>query len=245
MCGNVHEGKYVSRRVAENAERNRSPNRGSNTLAASPNGVALAVLSHSGGASRHLGRSPLRTEGPFSGIAAVLPPRHFPLEINGGIGYTSFRLLSVRGCARAGLIFLAAGGTLRPLPARSGSRGDPPRAQPLGQSLVPLDRRKPSARDGDGERGPGNPDKDLGMYATAYSLYGKLRQSIQSIKAGYGVALRDASHVACLLIMFTQWRLAMPSIGRENVRHATRFFCAPWWMLPRVKIRRGRGNGRS
>ncbi len=34
------------------------------------------------------------------------------------------------------------------------------------------------------------------------------------------------SHVACLLIMFTRGRLAMPSIGHENVRHATLLFCA-------------------
>ena len=34
------------------------------------------------------------------------------------------------------------------------------------------------------------------------------------------------SHVACLLIMFLQWRLAMPSLERENVRHATLLFRA-------------------
>ena len=34
------------------------------------------------------------------------------------------------------------------------------------------------------------------------------------------------SHVACLLIMFLKGRLAMPSVGRENVRHATLLFCA-------------------
>ena len=32
--------------------------------------------------------------------------------------------------------------------------------------------------------------------------------------------------MACLLIMFTRRRLAMPSIGRENVRHATLLSCA-------------------
>ena len=34
------------------------------------------------------------------------------------------------------------------------------------------------------------------------------------------------SHVACLLIMFFQGRLAMPSMGHENVRHATLIFRA-------------------
>ena len=32
--------------------------------------------------------------------------------------------------------------------------------------------------------------------------------------------------MACLLIMFLKGRLAMPSVGRENVRHATLLFCA-------------------
>ena len=34
------------------------------------------------------------------------------------------------------------------------------------------------------------------------------------------------SHVACLLIMFTRGRLAMPCMRRENVRHATLLFRA-------------------
>ena len=34
------------------------------------------------------------------------------------------------------------------------------------------------------------------------------------------------SHVACLLIMFFDGRLAMPHIRHENVRHATLLFCA-------------------
>ena len=44
-------------------------------------------------------------------------------------------------------------------------------------------------------------------------------------RARYEVALRG-NHVACLLIMFYIGRLAMPSIRRENVRHATLLFCA-------------------
>ena len=40
-----------------------------------------------------------------------------------------------------------------------------------------------------------------------------------------GYALYDY-HVACLLIMFLQWRLAMPSLEHENVRHATLLFRA-------------------
>ena len=34
------------------------------------------------------------------------------------------------------------------------------------------------------------------------------------------------SHVACLLIMFLQGRLAMPHIRHENVRHATLLYHA-------------------
>ena len=32
-------------------------------------------------------------------------------------------------------------------------------------------------------------------------------------------------HVACLQAMFFRGRLAMPSVGYENVRHATLLFC--------------------
>ena len=41
-----------------------------------------------------------------------------------------------------------------------------------------------------------------------------------------GLRYVGKSHVACLLIMFFQGRLAMPSMGHENVRHATLLFCA-------------------
>ena len=40
------------------------------------------------------------------------------------------------------------------------------------------------------------------------------------------VALRGVFHVACLLVMFFNGRLAMPCMRRENVRHATLSFRA-------------------
>jgi hypothetical protein len=62
-------------------------------------------------------------------------------------------------------------------------------------------------------------------YATAYDASRRNRQ-FQETKRSTRVALRVYSHVACLLIMFCFRRLAMPFLRRENVRHATLFFCA-------------------
>ena len=82
---------------------------------------------------------------------------------------------------------------------------------------------------------PGNPDKDLGTssvahkerrgiaYATAYDALNRNRQ-FQVVKRSTRVALRGVFHVACLLIMFYDGRLAMPYSRRENVRHVTSFF---------------------
>ena len=62
-------------------------------------------------------------------------------------------------------------------------------------------------------------------YATAYDALGRNRQ-FQVKKRNTRVALRGVFHVACLLIMFLNGRLAMPFLRRENVRHATLLFCA-------------------
>ena len=65
---------------------------------------------------------------------------------------------------------------------------------------------------------------------TAYDASKRNRQ-FQVVKRNTKVALRGI-HVACLLIMFYDGRLAMPSLRRENVRHATLLFRAegdgPW-----------------
>ena len=62
-------------------------------------------------------------------------------------------------------------------------------------------------------------------YATAYDASCKIAKfSVE--KRSTKVALRVQSHVACLLVMFFNGRLAMPCMRRENVRHATLLFCA-------------------
>ena len=80
-------------------------------------------------------------------------------------------------------------------------------------------------------RGARESRKDPGnVRNSVLSLDTKLRQS----KSKRDTKLRyvGKSHVACLLIMFTRGRLAMPCIRRENVRHATLLFHAegvgPW-----------------
>ena len=62
-------------------------------------------------------------------------------------------------------------------------------------------------------------------YATAYDALNRNRQ-FQVRKRNTKVALRGLFHVACLHIMFSDGRLAMPYSRRENVRHATLLFCA-------------------
>ena len=62
-------------------------------------------------------------------------------------------------------------------------------------------------------------------YATAYDALNRNRQ-FQVVKRNTRVALRGLFHVACLLIMFYDGRLAMPYSKREKVRHATLLFCA-------------------
>ena len=63
-------------------------------------------------------------------------------------------------------------------------------------------------------------------YATAYDALNRNRQ-FQVRKRNTKVALRGLFHVACLHIMFSDGRLAMPYSRRENVRHATLFLSAP------------------
>ena len=70
---------------------------------------------------------------------------------------------------------------------------------------------------------PGNPDKDLGTssvarkerrraaYATAYDACTEIA-NFKVKKRNTRVALRGLFHVACLLIMFSDGRLAMPTI---------------------------------
>ena len=74
-------------------------------------------------------------------------------------------------------------------------------------------------------------------YATAYDACSE----IANFKNQSGVRrLRYvAIHVACLLIMFSDGRLAMPYSRRENVRHATLLFCAEGG-VPGGGSRRGR-----
>ena len=74
------------------------------------------------------------------------------------------------------------------------------------------------------ERGAGKSRKDPGTYATAYYRFTeKLRQvnCKRDTKLRYVDCPRGVSsdHVC-------KGRLAMPSVRRENVRHATLLFCA-------------------
>jgi len=73
----------------------------------------------------------------------------------------------------------------------------------------------------------GRPERLPATYATAYFRY---RENFAKVKPKRDtkVALRGwiNIHVACLLIMFLQWRLAMPHMRHKNVRHAT-LFSAP------------------
>ena len=59
-------------------------------------------------------------------------------------------------------------------------------------------------------------------------------RQFQVKKRKYGVALRG-THVACLLIMFLNGRLAMPYPRRENVRHATLLYCRKGLIMKTVR----------
>lgn len=59
-------------------------------------------------------------------------------------------------------------------------------------------------------------------YVTAYDALGRNRQ-FQVKKQNTRVTLRGLFHVACLLFMFLNGRLAMPFLRHISVRHATLF----------------------
>ena len=74
-------------------------------------------------------------------------------------------------------------------------------------------------------------------YATAYDACTEIANF--KLRSGVRGLRYVAIHVACLLIMFLNGRLAMPLERREKARHATLLFCA----LERrvlVKVRRER-----
>ena len=79
-------------------------------------------------------------------------------------------------------------------------------------------------------------------YATAYDASCEIA-NFQDRKRSTKVALRGAIHVACLLVMFSVGRLAMPFLKREKVRHATLLFCAEGGNLQTIGVGSRMKNG--
>ena len=112
----------------------------------------------------------------------------------------------------------AESGTKYPPPGRSGS-GDPWKPEPrilVGRS--PRDRRS-NPRSWGIPKGPQHVRNSV-SYASCETSPKKSKGTIRRLR------YVGKSHVACLLIMFLQGRLAMPHMRHENVRHATLLFRA-------------------
>ena len=111
------------------------------------------------------------------------------------------------------MIFDIAGGIQRPLPARSQSK-----VRPTAEPRKAMQKRW---RNEELRKRTRRPQHIRNSVSSSIENFAKV-EITSEIRGLRYVAI----HVACLLIMFVIGRLAMPSMGHENARHATLLFCA-------------------
>ncbi len=111
---------------------------------------------------------------------------------------------------------------LRPLvgPAHRAGRTPKARAKPRSTGRTGVSPvQEPEPRSWASPKGPQHVRNSV-SYASCETSPKKSKGTIRRLR------YVGKSHVACLLIMFLQWRLAMPHMRHENVRHATLLFRA-------------------